>query len=864
MQRLCDEVIALIIYELEDPTALTLTSKRFLHVSRDPYVRAHYFLSRYGHMDAMFWALGKGKILDERVIDILFNSGAHISRYLLQVAIHHFYRGNAPFIKSQWVRSVRPSVFSYFQKVAAEMFDNEVPVGKHEDDGSKFHAFLKDSRLPSHMRQKNWEEIRDIFQRYRFIPFSMKDPLMFQLPIALAVEPRLLPYAEANGFRIDPKYRDFIFRKMFEKQSLSTVDRSEEIVSNVRELKRLDPRMFLSRTVAAEVCMEAKTNESAYRALKTLDRTGDLLFSLRGVCRAVIDVSLSQLFVKSRSIMTGYTTNVLRQLYSDFPSNDLTVRTAMLLTVFLFDGMLQPSSPLTMAKSKLQSLNLLPVTRQDILTILTNPFIEKPIIILDYAREEMDMSPKAIKELVHEVVVTCLGVGSKGKTIRRLTEYYGLKEFVAEAAVQRYTLSIADLPPLEDEQACAAYEAPLCPDYSSTKASRVSSNATHQRSANGSSNTEPLGTDEAPGPSSAAESPRENYDIHMEDAVEDDTTSSTDDVELGAIGQDTLSAMIRQDEMAPIRARRRSYYYNMYNSEVQAKLGYPAEFLQVGRWVKETYPPESPIMAVFFTHAVINNNSTLLHLYLPTPGPNSLAARVPITLKHFKLLAHLGRAPNFCLYHEIELGAEFYFSEEDYLSKQTLVIEPRQHGKHRIRDVKKETSPATVSHSLCQADPSSSTPPRICRKRPRRSTATTATSYIIPDSDDEAIVESDDENAMVALMTMQAKKRKVESNLQRWIKHLSALLAEEQRKYKEKRRRLEKITPPDGKLRVNKSEFHKSLTTHLRSLRKVDLDKRKQLYGPDAPEEDYSDDEDDEYRFQKSRANKRRRSNVAS
>lgn len=28
---------------------------------------------------------------------------------------------------------------------------------------------------------------------------------MVQLPIALAVEPRLLPYAEANGFRMDTK-----------------------------------------------------------------------------------------------------------------------------------------------------------------------------------------------------------------------------------------------------------------------------------------------------------------------------------------------------------------------------------------------------------------------------------------------------------------------------------------------------------------------------------------------------------------------------------------------------------------------------------------------------------------------------------
>lgn len=56
------------------------------------------------------------------------------------------------------------------------------------------------------------------------------------------------------------------------------------------------------------------------------------------------------------------------------------------------------------------------------------------------------------------------------------------------------------------------------------------------------------------------------------------------------------------------------------------------------------------------------------------------------------------------------------------------------------------------------------------------------TSYVIPDSDDERIVEDDDENAMMALMSMQAKKRRVESNLQRWIKHLSALLTEEQRK----------------------------------------------------------------------------------
>jgi 2-C-methyl-D-erythritol 4-phosphate cytidylyltransferase len=72
--------------------------------------------------------------------------------------------------------------------------------------------------------------------------------------------------------------------------------RTDEIIHNVRELNKLDPtcvftidactcaegiaRMFLSRTVAAEVCMEAKTNESAYTALKKLDQQGELLFDL--------------------------------------------------------------------------------------------------------------------------------------------------------------------------------------------------------------------------------------------------------------------------------------------------------------------------------------------------------------------------------------------------------------------------------------------------------------------------------------------------------------------------------------------------------------------------------------------------------
>ncbi|KAG6854664.1 hypothetical protein C0991_003312 [Blastosporella zonata] len=161
----------IIFYDLDDPGPLTLVNKRFYHFSQDPYVRAHYFLTHYGPTEAVFHALGRGKILTEQVLD---------------------------------------------------------------------------------------------------------DPLMGQFPLALAIEPRLLPYAVNNGFFMDSKYRDFVFRKMFERTS----NDAQEVVHNVRELCRLDPTMFVSRTVAAEVCMEAKTNVSGYGALKILDKSGNLRFEL--------------------------------------------------------------------------------------------------------------------------------------------------------------------------------------------------------------------------------------------------------------------------------------------------------------------------------------------------------------------------------------------------------------------------------------------------------------------------------------------------------------------------------------------------------------------------------------------------------
>jgi hypothetical protein len=65
-----DEIIQLIFFELQDPSHFILISKRFYEFSQDPYVRAHYFLTRYGRIQAMYWALGRGKVMNQKVLDV--------------------------------------------------------------------------------------------------------------------------------------------------------------------------------------------------------------------------------------------------------------------------------------------------------------------------------------------------------------------------------------------------------------------------------------------------------------------------------------------------------------------------------------------------------------------------------------------------------------------------------------------------------------------------------------------------------------------------------------------------------------------------------------------------------------------------
>ena len=68
----------------------------------------------------------------------------------------------------------------------------------------------------------------------------------------------------------------------------------------------------------------------------------------------------------------------------------------------------------------------------------------------------------------------------------------------------------------------------------------------------------------------------------------------------------------------------------------------------VGNWIKDQFGTRSAITAAFMIHAVLNESLQILNHYLdrsPEHGTKDTAEHVPVTLKHFKLLAKLGKAP---------------------------------------------------------------------------------------------------------------------------------------------------------------------------------------------------------------------------
>ncbi|GAB1520820.1 hypothetical protein RhiTH_003908 [Rhizoctonia solani] len=793
----------------------------------------------------MYWALGRGKLVDKQMLDIMVNNGAHISRYLIQCAIQ--YRGHsAPhsFIKKHWSHSLSFESFVYLLNIATDrMGYKELDWSKNADDGSVFRQWLMDKKSLGGRTRIEWEVIRDMFEKYGFIPFCPKDPLVLDFPLALSYEPRLLPLAVKNGLRLDVKYRDFIFRKVFEKPTVSRDGRDETIIKMVEDLQRLDPI-----TVAAEVCMEANINEQGYIALRRLDMARKLPYTLS---------ALIKLFSNTRSITFPKIISLIQTLHSDYPNpTDPKIRHVLLLTVFCSPMAVRPdwsddALPQILEKlvelglirppvrdgmpehSKPRSLDLKGIpkslSREELFNVLLSPFVENERPCIAYARSKagMGLDEWAITQLKGDVAIHCLPISSKGKLLKRLCEDESIERRVIEA-MRNHTIRLENLPePFSPE--CATYRAKLGASLPMTGSdmyafSPLWSHGIEEDQAESQFDLE-------------SESHRSIAGAPGDDAHTTIFTSTNYD--LGTISQDTLSARLDREESGTRWHRRRwwSHGGHQLSAEIEAKLPYPASPRHVADHILEHFKSHHRTTAIMMTHCLINGNLNTLSSYINE--------NVPITLFHIRVLARLGRQPCWKFWNKLD-KQKFYFSEEDYLPRES--VKPPSSGKMSI-------------NTLCNPDPIKSerfqtpTTPSGFEEgssRPRRMAASATRTYKIPsDSDSDEMSDDMDHSYSTSKRSRargKGKGKAVEqppnvqpesTDFHLWTKHLGLLLKEEEKKWKERKRLSEKDGIGKPKERIFKTEFMRALASKVADMRKRDH--------ASTPTPSVEDDSDEEY-----------------
>ncbi|CAE6440123.1 unnamed protein product [Rhizoctonia solani] len=852
---LSDDVLLLIFIQLDDPLALSQTSKRFNRISKESYTRALYFITRYGHQHAMYWALGRGKLVDKQMLDhprvqIMVNNGAHISRYLIQCAMQ--YRGHsAPhsFIKKHWSHSLSFESFVHLLNIAADRMDyKDLEWAKNADDGSVFRQWLMDKKSLGGRTRVEWDVIQEMFEKYGFIPFCPKDPLVLDFPLALSYEPRLLPLAVRNGLRLDVKYRDFIFRKVFEKPTVPREGRDETIMKMVEDLQRLDP----IRTVAAEVCMEANINEQGYMALRKLDAARKLPYSLSSLVSALI-----KLFSNTRSVTFSKIISLIQSLHSNYPNpTDPKIRHVLLLTVFcspmatradwseemlpqILDklvelGLIQPPVQDGMPehpKSKSLDLKGIPkaLSREELANVLLSPFVENERPCIAYARNKagMGLGEWAITQLKGDVAVGCLPISSKGKLLKRLCEDERIERRVIEA-MKGHAIHLEDLPePFSPE--CATYRAKLGASLPMIGSEMYAFSPLWAHS---------IEEDQIELQSDLdSDSHKSVAGIPGDDPQTSIFTSSNYD--LGTISQDTLSARLDREESGTRWHRRRWWTHSGHqiSAEIEAKLPYPATPRHVADHILEHFKSHHRTTAIMMTHSLINGNMHTLGSYIDE--------NVPVTLFHIKVLARLGRQPCWKFWSKLD-KQKFYFSEEDYLPQET--VRPPPSGKMSINTLC-NPDPIKSERSRTPATPSSF---EEGSSRPRRMAASATRTYKIPSDSDEDEV-SDDMDYSYSTSKRSRTKGKGKSkaveqppNIQPestdfhlWTKHLGLLLKEEEKKWKERKRLAEKDESGRPKERIFKTEFMRALASKVTDMRKRDH--------ASTPTPSVEDDSDEEY-----------------
>jgi hypothetical protein len=230
----------------------------------------------------------------------------------------------------------------------------------------------------------------------------------------------------------------------------------------------------------------------------------------------------------------------------------------MLLTVFAAD----PPIPVSAMPARLAALRIAPLTLRDAADVLLSAFVEKHTPVLEYLRREgvaSEENPAAtrkatlqeLRTLAEEVAVRCLTHEGKGKTLKRLCDAYPtVRGRIIQAVLGEHQVKVEDLG--EPEEGAEPGRARLARQMGGIVVCEEEGSE---------SEWEGGGEDE--------DEDRYDFgeDVEMESVSGESEWSGVADAnavkahlhahELGSIGLESLSAMIRRDEMHGGRGRRR-------------------------------------------------------------------------------------------------------------------------------------------------------------------------------------------------------------------------------------------------------------------------------------------------------------------
>lgn len=249
----------------------------------------------------------------------------------------------------------------------------------------------------------------------------------------------------------------------------------------------------------------------------------------------------------------------------------------MLLTVFAADP---PISVSTMP-ARLEALRLGPLTLKDAADVLLSAFVEKHVPILEYLRRagvasEVDgitprkVTPVELRTLAEDVAVRCLTHESKGKTLKRLCDAYPtVRGRIIQAVLGDHEVKMEALGETAPD-GTAPWHARLARHMGGMVVSEEEGSDSEWEVAGEENEVEVEGEDE-------------DEDMETEDSVSGDSEGEVwagiaanakagkmklPAHELGSIGLEPLTTMIRRDEQGG-RGRRR-YFPMMYGQSNQS------------------------------------------------------------------------------------------------------------------------------------------------------------------------------------------------------------------------------------------------------------------------------------------------------